>query len=238
MMGIDLTDPYEIAKYIKNSKKQTPVKVTIEGKINKIDFMSLEVFKSNTLAIIFGEYADVKKLLVDNKKYIKRYNIECDRKNSAIPLLDIKNTDARIEPGAVIRDGVTIGKGAVIMMGAIINIGAIIGEGTMVDMNAVVGARGIIGNNVHIGAGAVIAGILEPPSKAPVIIEDDVIIGANAVILEGVKVGKGSVVGALSGVTTDVEPNTVVVGSPAKKIKNKEEVEASKVEILEDLRNN
>ena len=236
MMQFDLTDPYEIAKFIKNSKKQTPVKITIEGKINKIDFKLLKAFKSKSIAIAFGEYEDVKKLLVENKKYIISHHIECDRKNSAIPLLDIKNIDARIEPGAIIREGVSIGKGAVIMMGAVINIGAIIGEGSMVDMNAVIGARGIIGKNVHIGAGAVIAGILEPPSKAPVIIEDDVIIGANAVILEGINVGKGAVVGALSVVTKDVEPNTVVVGSPAKKVKNKEEVEASKVEILEDLR--
>jgi len=236
MMEIDLTDPYEIARYIKNTKKQTQVKITLEGKIKKIDFMSLKSFKSKSIAIAFGEYDEVKKLLSENKKYIKNYCIECDRRNSAIPLLDIKNLDARIEPGAIIREGVSIGKGAVIMMGAVINIGAIIGEGTMIDMNAVVGARGIIGKNVHIGAGSVVAGILEPPSKTPVIIEDDVIIGANAVILEGVKVGKGAVVGALSVVTKDVEPNTVVIGSPAKMMKKREELESSKIEILEDLR--
>ena len=67
----------------------------------------------------------------------------------------------------------------------------------MIDMNAVVGARGTVGKNVHLGAGAVIAGVLEPPSKEPVIIEDDVLIGANAVILEGIRIGKGAVVGVL-----------------------------------------
>ncbi len=81
---------------------------------------------------------------------------------------------------------VTIEKNAVIMMGAVVNIGAVIGEGTMVDMNAVVGARGTLGKNVHLGAGAVVAGVLEPPSADPVIVEDNVMIGANAVILEGV----------------------------------------------------
>ena len=65
--------------------------------------------------------------------------------------------DARIEPGAIIRDRVSIGKNAVIMMGAVINIGAEIGEGTMVDMNAVIGARGQLGKRVHLGAGAVVA---------------------------------------------------------------------------------
>ena len=46
-------------------------------------------------------------------------------------MLDLLSIDARIEPGAIIRDRVSIGKNAVIMMGAVINIGAEIGEGTM-----------------------------------------------------------------------------------------------------------
>jgi 2,3,4,5-tetrahydropyridine-2-carboxylate N-succinyltransferase len=151
-------------------------------------------------------------------------------------MLDMKNIEARIEPGAIIRDRVSIGKNAVIMMGAVINIGANIGENTMIDMNAVVGARGTIGKNVHVGAGSVIAGVLEPPSKTPVIIEDDVMIGANAVILEGVKVAKGAVVAAGSVVTSDVEENTVVAGTPARVIKVKDSKTADKVKILEDLR--
>lgn len=106
----------------------------------------------------------------------------------------------------------------------------------MIDMNAVVGARGTIGKNAHIGAGAVIAGVLEPPSKTPVIIEDDVLIGANAVVLEGVRVGKGAVVAAGSVVTKDVPPNTVVAGSPAKFIKEKDAQTIEKTLILDDLR--
>ena len=38
--------------------------------------------------------------------------IENDRRNSGVPLLDIKNIRARIEPGAVIREKVEIGEGA------------------------------------------------------------------------------------------------------------------------------
>ena len=53
-------------------------------------------------------------------------------------------------------------------------------------MNAVIGGRAIIGKNCHIGAGAVLAGVIEPPSAEPVRVEDDVLVGANAVILEGV----------------------------------------------------
>ena len=97
----------------------------------------------------------------------------------------MKNINARIEPGAIIREQVTIGDSAVIMMGAVINIGAVIGPGTMIDMGAILGGRATVGKNCHIGAGAVLAGVIEPASATPVIVEDGVLVGANAVVIEG-----------------------------------------------------
>lgn len=54
-----------------------------------------------------------------------------------------------------------------------------------------------------------------------VIIEDDCWIGINAVIMAGITVGKGSVIGANAVVTKDIEPYSVVVGSPAKSIRKR-----------------
>jgi tetrahydrodipicolinate N-acetyltransferase len=122
------------------------------------------------------------------------------------------------------------------MMGAVLNIGAVIGENTMIDMNTVIGGRAVIGKNCHIGAGAVVAGVIEPPSADPVIIEDNVLIGANAVILESVKVGRGAVVAAGSIVTKDVAPDKVVAGMPAKVIKNVDEKTRDKTQLMEELR--
>lgn len=231
-----LNDAYQLAKLIKESKKITPVKVYLKGNLENIDFSNVKVFREGKICVIFGEYNKVLDIILKYKDSIEDYVIENDRRNSAIPLLDLKNIEARIEPGAIIRDKVIIGKNAIIMMGAVINIGAEIGENTMIDMNAVIGARGMIGKNVHVGAGAVVAGVLEPPSKTPVIIEDNVLIGANAVILEGVKVGMGAVVAAGAIVTKDVLSNTVVGGVPAKVLKEIDEMTKSKTQILKDLR--
>ena len=122
------------------------------------------------------------------------------------------------------------------MMGAIINIGAVIGEGTMIDMGVVLGGRATVGKNCHVGAGAVLAGVVEPPSATPVIVEDDVVIGANAVVLEGVRIGKGAVVAAGAVVTEDVAPNMVVAGTPARVIKQKDEKTLGKTELVAALR--
>lgn len=235
--GLYYLDAYEIINYIGNAEKKTPVKVTLKGQLKEIDFPeNIKVFANCKTGTLFGEWSEIKVFLETNKEKINDYVIENDTRNSAIPLLDVKEVNARIEPGAIIRDQVEIGNNAVIMMGSIINIGAVIGEGTMIDMGAILGGRATVGKNCHIGAGTVLAGVIEPPSAQPVIVEDNVLIGANAVVLEGVRVGKGSVVAAGAIVVNDVEPNTVVAGVPAKKIKDIDEKTKGKTNMMEELR--
>ncbi len=232
-----MMDANEIISFIQNSKKSTPVKIYIKGDLNGIDFGSdSKTFINGNSGVVFGEWEQLSTVLEANKEQIEDYVIENDRRNSAIPLLDMKNIKARIEPGAIIRDQVEIGDNAVVMMGASINIGSVVGEGTMIDMNAVLGGRATVGKNCHIGAGTVLAGVVEPPSAKPVIVEDDVLIGANCVVLEGVTVGKGAVVAAGAIVINDVPPYTVVAGTPARVIKEIDEKTKSKTEIMQELR--
>lgn len=236
-MEYDMTNPYEIARYIKDAKKTTPVKVYVKGDLSEAEVPEgVKLFGSGEFYFLAGDNAPVQKVLQENADRILDFFTENEGRNTGVPLLDITKLEARIEPGAIIRDRVLIGKNAVVMMGAVVNIGAEIGEGTMIDMNAVLGARVIVGKNVHVGAGAVLAGVLEPPSATPVVVEDNVLIGANAVVLEGTHIGKNAVVAAGSVVTEDIPANAVVAGSPAKIVKMRDEKTERKTQLLDDLR--
>ena len=67
----------------------------------------------------------------------------------------------------------------------------------------------IIGNRVTVGHSAVLHGC---------VIEDRVLIGIGAIVLNGARIGAGSVIAAGSLVTerTEIPPNSLVMGSPAK----------------------
>ena len=206
----------EIIEYIRTSEKKTPVKVYVWEK-EPVDFPGCRQFPAGQgCKIVFGDWKDVAPVLQAND--FAHIEIENNCRNSAIPLLDLKNIPARIEPGAIIREQVQIGSNAVIMMGAILNIGAVVGEGTMIDM------------------GAVLAGVIEPASATPVIVEDNVLIGANAVVIEGCRIGRDAVVAAGAVVVSDVAPGTVVAGCPARVIKVKDEKTAGKTALVDALR--
>ena len=226
----------EIIEYIRTSEKKTPVKVYV-WESAPVDFPGCQVFLAAPgHKVVFGDWKDVRPVLEANSQAIVHVEIENNCRNSAIPMLDMKDIPARIEPGAIIREQVEIGKNAVIMMGAILNIGAVVGEGTMIDMGAVLGGRATVGRNCHVGAGTVLAGVIEPASATPVIVEDNVLIGANAVVIEGCRIGHDAVVAAGAVVVEDVPAGAVVAGCPARVIKRKDDKTAGKTALVEALR--
>ena len=93
--------------------------------------------------------------------------------------------------------------------------------------NVEVGNYCCFGPDVHIGGMQhsywwySMSPLLSEECKAPdqTIIGNDVWIGAQVVIKQGVKIGDGAVIGANSFVNKDVEPFSIVVGSPAKHLK-------------------
>ena len=225
----------EIIERIRTAEKKTPVRVTLQESA-PCAFTGVEDFHSGALHILYGDWKTLAPQLEANAARIQSLHIENSACNSAIPLLDLKGLHARVEPGAILREGVELGDNAVIMMGAILNIGARVGAGSMIDMGAVLGGRATVGRHCHVGAGAVLAGVIEPPSAQPVVLGDDVLVGANAVILEGVQVGSGAVVAAGAVVTQDVPENAVVAGIPAKIIKYRDAQTNGKTALVDALR--
>lgn len=109
-----------------------------------------------------------------------------------------------------------------------------IGENTFINMNVVMldGAKITIGNNVLIGPSVQIytaSHSLDYLRRRkwetyclPITVEDDVWIGGNCVINQGVTIGARSVIAANSVVNSDVPPDSLFGGTPAKLIRRLE----------------
>ena len=86
-----------------------------------------------------------------------------------------------------------------------------------------------IGNNVSISAGAKLVSTMldvdlftvrKEHINKKIVIGNNVQIGAGAIILPGVIVGDNVIIGAGSVVTKNIHANSVVVGNPAKKLRD------------------
>ncbi|MDO8725088.1 MAG: DapH/DapD/GlmU-related protein [Candidatus Methanoperedens sp.] len=84
------------------------------------------------------------------------------------------------------------------------------------------------GENVKIGFGVVIISVSSITGskktdyiRKPVIIGNNAEIGSNSCILPGVTIGDNSTIGAGAVVTENVPPNSVVVGIPARVVRQK-----------------
>ena len=146
----------EIIAFIGNAEKKTNVKVTFEGEL--AGELPASVVKLGN--VLFGDWKEIEPLLAnltENKDYI----VEQDGRNSAVPLLDKRYLNARIEPGAIIRDQVTIEDNAVIMMGAGAVLAGVIepasAEPVRIGDNVLVGANAVVIEGVQVGNGSVVA---------------------------------------------------------------------------------
>ncbi len=124
----------------------------------------------------------------------------------------------------------SLGKGSGVQMGCkFLNARRIyLGERNVINFGCLLDGRKYeirLGNDVSIGPEASILTLGHNPQSSDfadrggeVRIGDRVWIGFRATILPGVTVGEGAVIAAGAVVTRDVEPYTIVAGTPARKI--------------------
>ena len=106
-----------------------------------------------------------------------------------------------------------------------------IGDRTLIGISSVVIGPVTLGNDILIAQHVVMSGLnhgYEDPNlsirehkvtTSEIVIEDQAWLGANVVITAGRRIGKHSIVAAGSIVTKDVPPYSIVVGNPARVIK-------------------
>ena len=117
-----------------------------------------------------------------------------------------------VDPSAIISNSSCIGEGVQIMAGAVIMPEVVIGNQCIINTRASIDHESIIDNGCEVSPGATLCGCVTMNFNSWV--------GAGATISPRCIIGKNSIVGAGAVVIDHVEDNSVVVGIPAKKIRN------------------
>ena len=117
-----------------------------------------------------------------------------------------------IHPRAAVSRLAVIGAGTIINSQSAVNANAKIGKGCIVNTGSTVGHDCVLGDFVHVAPGASLAG--------ETVIGEACWIGMRSAVIEQLTVGKGVVVGAGAVVLSDVPDQKLVVGIPAKIIKD------------------
>ena len=112
---------------------------------------------------------------------------------------------------AIISASATIGMGTIIQQGANVSSFSLIGQFVKINTNANIMHDCIIGDYCTIAPNAVILGNVN--------IGSEVYIGANSTILPNIQIGDNVIIGAGAVVTKSVKDNCVVMGVPAKTVR-------------------
>lgn len=116
-----------------------------------------------------------------------------------------------IHPRAVVASSAEIGPGTVVFAGAVINPAVVIGCHCIINTTAVVEHDCRLGDFVHTAPGSKLAGT--------VTVGSDSHIGIGAIVRERATLGEGCLVGAGAVVLDDVEKNSLMIGIPARRIR-------------------
>jgi sugar O-acyltransferase (sialic acid O-acetyltransferase NeuD family) len=116
-----------------------------------------------------------------------------------------------IHPSAKVSSRSSLGEGSIVSVGVIVGSHSHLGRHVILNRGAMVGHHTEVGDYVTIQPGANVAGACS--------IGDATYIGMGAIVIDHITIGSHSVVGAGAVVTKDVPDNVLVVGVPAKIVK-------------------
>jgi sugar O-acyltransferase (sialic acid O-acetyltransferase NeuD family) len=119
-----------------------------------------------------------------------------------------------VHPSARISRGSTIGEGSFVSAGVVVAVNTRVGRHAVLNRGVLVGHDTEIGACVTLSPGANVAGA--------VTIGDGTYVGIGAIVLDRVQIGAGSVIGAGAVVTRAVPDGVLVMGVPARIVKEVE----------------
>ncbi|MBP88410.1 MAG: gamma carbonic anhydrase family protein [Planctomycetaceae bacterium] len=142
---------------------------------------------------------------------------------------DLLDPTAYIAPGAIVLGDVALGAESSVWFNAVvrgdteaIRIGSQTNVQDLCVLHADAGLPCVLGDRVTVGHAAIVHGAT---------VEDDCMIGMRAVVMNGAKIGRGSIVAVGAVVTEDTEipPDSVVMGLPAKVVRSATERDRERI---------
>jgi sugar O-acyltransferase (sialic acid O-acetyltransferase NeuD family) len=118
-----------------------------------------------------------------------------------------------VHPAASVAETCTLGPGTVVLAGNVFTAAVTLGSHVAVMPGCVLTHDDVIGDYVTIASGVLLGG--------DAVVEEGAFVGMGAMVREQRRVGAWALVGAGAQVTRDVAPGDVVVGSPARAIRNR-----------------
>ncbi|MBN1876999.1 MAG: acetyltransferase [Anaerolineae bacterium] len=118
-----------------------------------------------------------------------------------------------LHPLAIIDSTATLGDGLTVAAGAIISTEARLGNNVLINTGAIIEHDCVIEDHVHVATGAQLAGGIHVGAGTH--------IGIGAHICQSLHIGRNAIVGAGAVVIDDVPDNVVVVGVPARTLRER-----------------
>ena len=115
-----------------------------------------------------------------------------------------------VSPNAIVSPTARLGHGVAVMAGAVINAATVVEDLAIINTHSVVDHDCQIGEAAHVAPRATLAGGVRIGPLA--------FVGAGATIVPGVSVGESSIIGAGATVISNLGPNLVAVGVPARAV--------------------
>ncbi len=115
---------------------------------------------------------------------------------------------------AFVADNASVGEGSQVYAHATVCVDAQIGRNCLINTRASIDHECVLEDGASVGPGAVLAGLVHVGENADIY--------TGAVVLPRVRIGAGAIVGAGAVVRSDVAPYTVVVGNPARVLRQRE----------------